>query len=364
MEKSPRLLFDILPLYHTVSFSGCPPNSSKGQDPTIQGQDLSAGRHDSGHDQYQVWSHLLLTRLERMGCCNCRAGRRADEESPCDVDPNSSEPIPPSYPVDGNDEQSTDTDNTTSSSTPLMVGNGTKQQSSYGSNENIDTTSHPGDTVLDIGDDDRRSNATMDSAKLDVQRGENTGGSKCNLFNTERAVSNNDVSITIVEADQPIVSPAPPTVSPQATPTKNPPPITYQSIERPYYSFESVINCRYSITETSEISAQPDHYNEDRVFFANTNGVLVMAVFDGHDGNKASGLVEQYLYSKFINPDVIEGLCIDAKATLYALITEVEHVFFEKINDYILEKNDIQSTLPKVIIFVYFIVFYNVNCIL
>ncbi|XP_003386886.1 PREDICTED: TGF-beta-activated kinase 1 and MAP3K7-binding protein 1-like [Amphimedon queenslandica] len=280
-----------------------------------------------------------------MGCRNSRAGRRADEESPPDVDPNSSDPIPSSYPVKSNGEQSSESDNTSTCFTPLMTGNGAKPLPSYQSNENIDTT--PADTILDIGDDDRRSNATMDSGKLDVQRGENTGGSKCNLFNTERAVSNNDVSTTIVEADKPTVSPSPPTVLSQATPTITPPPITYQSIEKPYYSYNSVINCRYSITETSELSADPDHYNEDRVFFAKTDDVIVMAVFDGHDGNKASGLVEQYLFSKFINPDVLVGLRFETKATLYALIDDVERVFFQKINDYIEEKNDIQSTLPK-----------------
>lgn len=284
-----------------------------------------------------------------MGCCTSRAGRRADEESPPDVDPNSPDPIISSSNVENNGEQqSSDSDNTTCT-TPLMVGNGTNQPS-YQSNENIDT-------ILDIGDDDRRSNATMDSGKLDVQRGENTGGSKCNLFNTERAVSNNNVSLT-VEADQPTASPAPPTVSPQATPIKAPPPITYQSIEKPYYSYNSVINCRYSITETSELSADMDHYNEDRVFFANTDEVIVMAVFDGHDGNKASGMVEQYLYSKCINPDVIVGLRFETKATLYGLINDVERVFFEKMNDYIKEKNEIQSTLPKVTIVVYFIMSY------
>ena len=102
------------------------------------------------------------------------------------------------------------------------------------------------------------------------------------------------------------------------------------------------------------MSSLPDHTNEDKCLFTPTSprstqdDPIIMAVFDGHDGSKGSTLAEGMLYSKFINPDILDELRANPKETLNQLILETDSKFFQEIRHFIEEKDDILSTLPKV----------------
>lgn len=112
-----------------------------------------------------------------------------------------------------------------------------------------------------------------------------------------------------------------------------------------YYTYHTLENVRYSVTD----SPQPDHYNEDRVFVLDQGEGTVLAVFDGHDGDKASTLADEYLRYRFRDPDLLESLCSDnPENVLTALFLETESKFFGNINHLIHDKEQIQATLPKV----------------
>ena len=118
-----------------------------------------------------------------------------------------------------------------------------------------------------------------------------------------------------------------------------------------YFSFHSIENARYSIAaESKEMSSLPDHHNEDKCLFTQNSkdDLIIMAVFDGHDGIKGSLLAEAMLHSRFINPDVLDELKVNPKGTLNQQIFETESKFFEEISKFMKEKDDILSTLPKV----------------
>ena len=121
-----------------------------------------------------------------------------------------------------------------------------------------------------------------------------------------------------------------------------------------YCSHHTIENSRYFIRDTRELQSKSDHPNEDKHFLVKeyiTPRYSVMAVFDGHDGSKASSLADQFLYSKLINPNVVDELSLrkEPKTKLIEVIEETETKFFEKINKYVQEKDEILSTLPKVI---------------
>lgn len=304
-----------------------------------------------------------------MGCCHGKDKDPGYIESPC-VD--SSEYDSSTSKTNGHQQERSEHSSESNCKAQLM----SDKSKGYGSNDNVTcnatndnipgkdlavTIEQDDDDDDDDDDDEHRSIGRADD-RSDIQVGGDQGGSKCNLYMAE-SIRNLESSITndiICEADRPILEvtapppttvtlPVPPTSTIPTTTNKAPPFNAPPSSAGPYYSYHSIVNGRYYITESRELQSQPDHYNEDRVFFINDDS-SAMAVFDGHDGVKASAFVEQYLYSKLINPDVVEGLRYDPKATLVALIHEVEQEFFKKINNYILEREEIQSTLPKVIL--------------
>ena len=118
-----------------------------------------------------------------------------------------------------------------------------------------------------------------------------------------------------------------------------------------YFSYHSIENVRYSIAaESKEMSSSPDHHNEDKCLFTqkSKDDPIIMAVFDGHDGIKGSMLAEAMLYSRFINQDVLDKLKASPMETLNQQILETDSKFFEDISEFMKEKDDILSTLPKV----------------
>ncbi|XP_011404152.1 PREDICTED: TGF-beta-activated kinase 1 and MAP3K7-binding protein 1-like [Amphimedon queenslandica] len=119
-----------------------------------------------------------------------------------------------------------------------------------------------------------------------------------------------------------------------------------------YFSYYSIENARYSIEAESKVmSSFPDHTNEDKCFILTPRSTqddpIIMAVFDGHDGSKGSTLAEGMLYSRFINPDVLDELKANPMETLNQLILETEKKFFREIRNFVEEKDDILGTLPK-----------------
>ena len=123
-----------------------------------------------------------------------------------------------------------------------------------------------------------------------------------------------------------------------------------------YSSHHTIENSRYFICDTRELQSKSDHPNEDRHFLVKEYirpKYSVMAVFDGHDGSKASSLADQCLYSKLTNPNVVDELHLSPRKELTTKLIKViegtETKFFDEINNYVQEKDEILSTLPKVI---------------
>ena len=113
-----------------------------------------------------------------------------------------------------------------------------------------------------------------------------------------------------------------------------------------YYSYATLENARYSVDQPP----RPDHVNDDRAFVINREGrATVLAVFDGHDGNKASSFVDDYMYRLFNSDDTLNQLeHSDVHTVLTNVFLNTEQAFFNKLQPFITEKERIQRTIPKV----------------
>ena len=121
-----------------------------------------------------------------------------------------------------------------------------------------------------------------------------------------------------------------------------------QSLEQlhPYYSLAKLENARYSVDQPP----RPDHDNDDKAFVINKEGrATILAVFDGHDGNKASSFVDDYMYRLFNSDDTLNQLeQFDVHTVLTNVFLDTEEAFFNKLQPFITEKELIQRTIPKV----------------
>ena len=113
-----------------------------------------------------------------------------------------------------------------------------------------------------------------------------------------------------------------------------------------YYSYSTLENARYSVDQPP----RPDHVNDDRAFVINREGrATIFAVFDGHDGNKASSFVDDYMYRLFNSDDTLNQLeYSDVHTVLTNAFLDTEQAFFNKLQPLITEKERIQRTIPKV----------------
>ena len=119
-----------------------------------------------------------------------------------------------------------------------------------------------------------------------------------------------------------------------------------QPMPRPLHSASTIENARYSVNQ----SPRPDHANDDRHFVINEGSQLrVFAVFDGHDGSKASEFVCEYMKQFFENQflskvesgELIHDILQDA-------FLKTEDAFFKRIKAFIEEKKAIQANIPGV----------------
>ena len=113
-----------------------------------------------------------------------------------------------------------------------------------------------------------------------------------------------------------------------------------------YFSYAILENVRYSIDQPP----RPDHVNDDRAFIINREGrATVFAVFDGHDGNKASSFANDYMYRLFNSDDTLNQLeYSDVHTVLTNAFLDTEQAFFKQLQPLIEEKELIQRTIPKV----------------
>ena len=113
-----------------------------------------------------------------------------------------------------------------------------------------------------------------------------------------------------------------------------------------YYSYAKLENARYSVDQPP----RSDHDNDDRAFVINREGrATILAVFDGHDGNKASSFVDDYMYRLFNSDDTLNRLVqFDIHTVLTNVFLYTEEAFFNKLQPFITEKELIQRTIPKV----------------
>ena len=113
-----------------------------------------------------------------------------------------------------------------------------------------------------------------------------------------------------------------------------------------YYSYSTLENARYSVDQPP----RPDHVNDDRAFVINREGrATILAVFDGHDGNKASSFVDDYMYKLFNSDDTLNQLeYSDVHTVLTNAFLDTEQAFFKQLQPLIEEKELIQRTIPKV----------------
>ena len=120
-----------------------------------------------------------------------------------------------------------------------------------------------------------------------------------------------------------------------------------QPMPRPLHSASTIENARYSVNQ----SPRPDHANDDRHFVINEGSRLrVFAVFDGHDGSKASEFVCEYMKQFFENQFLSE--VESGRSTIDDILKNVflktEKAFFKSIEAFIEEKRTIQATIPGV----------------
>ena len=113
-----------------------------------------------------------------------------------------------------------------------------------------------------------------------------------------------------------------------------------------YYSYGTLKNVRYLVDQPP----RPDHDNDDRVFVINKEGrATILAVFDGHDGNKASSFVDDYMYRLFNSDDTLNQLeQFDVHTVLTNVFLDTEQAFFKQLQPLIEEKELVQKTIPKV----------------
>lgn len=106
----------------------------------------------------------------------------------------------------------------------------------------------------------------------------------------------------------------------------------------------TVANERYSLTVPLHY---PDHENDDRHFIVGrASGNRIFAVFDGHDGYRASELSMYYMKRKF--EKIIESKIESADDALEQIFIGAENHFFKQISGAIYEKTAIQGQLPPV----------------
>ena len=105
-------------------------------------------------------------------------------------------------------------------------------------------------------------------------------------------------------------------------------------------------NACYSVDQPP----QSDHANNDRAFAINRKGrATILAVFDGHDGSKASSFANNYMYKLFNSDDILNQLeHSDVRTLLTNVFLNTEQAFFNKLHPFINEKELIQRTIPKV----------------
>lgn len=121
-----------------------------------------------------------------------------------------------------------------------------------------------------------------------------------------------------------------------------------QPMPRPLHSASTIENARYSVNH----SPRPDHANDDRHFVINEGSRLrVFAVFDGHDGSKASEFVCEYMkqfFEKHFLSKVESGG--SGGSTIHDILVnafvKTEGAFFKSIEAFIEEKRAIQDNIP------------------
>ena len=116
-----------------------------------------------------------------------------------------------------------------------------------------------------------------------------------------------------------------------------------------YISFGNIQNERYSL------SSQPssDHDNEDVFMFHSNKYSLCMCVLDGHDGSHAVKFVKKYMnqhvFGKLAWDDVMKSNKPEKIiAALANCIQEIDNNFFISINPFTMERQRLQSVIPKV----------------
>ena len=114
-------------------------------------------------------------------------------------------------------------------------------------------------------------------------------------------------------------------------------------------SESSMQNERYSL------GTQPcsDHDNEDEYIVYSNKHSLCMCVFDGHDGSRTVKFMKKYMNDHVFSKPMWSDISKSSKpekieAALENYIQEADHKFFQSIEPFIRERQEIQSKMPKV----------------
>ena len=115
-------------------------------------------------------------------------------------------------------------------------------------------------------------------------------------------------------------------------------------------SVGSIQNERYSL------DAQPvsDHDNEDEYIVHSNKYSLCMCVLDGHDGSLTVKFVKKYMERQVFGKPLWNDISKSNKpekteAALANCIKEIDENFFKSVDPFIMERQELQSKIPKVI---------------